>query len=54
MLQAELPAGHHVIELHYWPDTFNAGLCLSACSAAGLLVAAMIATSRRRARVRSG
>ena len=29
MLQARIPAGHHVIELHYWPTLFTIGLVLA-------------------------
>ena len=34
MFQARIPAGHHVIELHYWPTLFTVGLIVagSACS----------------------
>jgi Bacterial membrane protein YfhO len=49
MLQALVPAGHHVIVLHYWPTAFTAGIVLAVISAAGLIVAAVIAVNRRRA-----
>ena len=39
MLQARIPAGRHTIELHYWPDTFNAGLVLAGGTAVVLVVA---------------
>jgi uncharacterized membrane protein YfhO len=29
MLQARIPAGHHVIELHYWPTLFTVGLIVA-------------------------
>jgi hypothetical protein len=39
MLQAEVPAGRHTIELDYWPRAFTAGLV---CAAIGVLVIAGI------------
>jgi hypothetical protein len=52
MLQANVGAGRHVVELHYWPDTFTAGLVVAASSAAGLVVAlsASVVLGRRRRR----
>jgi hypothetical protein len=29
MFQARIPAGHHVIELHYWPTLFTVGLIVA-------------------------
>ena len=29
MLQARIPAGHHVIDLHYWPTLFTVGLIVA-------------------------
>jgi hypothetical protein len=37
MLQAHLPPGHHVIELHYWPELFTVGLLVAALALAGLI-----------------
>jgi uncharacterized membrane protein YfhO len=54
MLQARIPAGRHQIELHYWPDSFTVGLILAACSAGGLLVAAVVAVVRRKRAVDTG
>ncbi len=48
MLQARIPPGHHVVDLHYWPDAFNVGLVLAICSAAVLSVAVLLAVWRRR------
>jgi len=48
MLQAVIPPGHHVIELHYWPTTFSIGIVLAACSLAGLSAALIIGEARRR------
>ncbi|MGH9029945.1 MAG: YfhO family protein, partial [Acidimicrobiales bacterium] len=56
MLQARVPPGRHVIDLHYWPDSFSVGLVLALCAAVGLLaasVASVAAGRRRRARERS-
>ena len=39
MLQARNPPGNHIVELHYWPETFTAGLIL----AAGCVLVLMIA-----------
>ena len=52
MLQARLPAGRHVVELHYWPTAFSAGLVLAALAVVGLTVALAVG-ARRRARPRS-
>jgi hypothetical protein len=49
MLQAVVPAGHHTIELHYWPTAFTVGIGLALCSAVGL-VAAVVTTGVRRRR----
>jgi hypothetical protein len=38
MIQARIPAGHHVIELHYWPSLFTAGLIVAGCSLLFLLL----------------
>lgn len=53
MLQAVVPSGRHVIELHYWPTTFTAGLVLACCSVVGLTAAGVVALvvgRRRRSR----
>jgi len=52
MLQARIPPGHHDIELHYWPDTFTAGLVLGGVSLAGLVVALVVDGVLRRRRAR--
>jgi hypothetical protein len=54
MLQARVPPGRHQIELHYWPESFTAGLILAACSAAGLLVAGALAAFRRKKPIDTG
>jgi hypothetical protein len=38
MFQARIPAGHHVIELHYWPTLFTVGLILAASCVFSILV----------------
>jgi hypothetical protein len=46
MLQARIPAGHHSIVLHYWPDTLTYGIVIALGSAA-FLIALLVASSRR-------
>ena len=48
MLQVEVPAGHHTIELYYWPATFTAGLALAGCAVVSLVGVAAISRRRRR------
>jgi hypothetical protein len=48
MLQVRVPAGHHVLELHYWPTAFTIGLGLAACSGTGLVAVVIGARVRRR------
>ncbi len=48
MLQATVPAGRHLVELRYWPNTFTLGLVLAACSAIGLVTAVIVDHRRRR------
>jgi Bacterial membrane protein YfhO len=48
MLQVRVPAGPHVLELHYWPAAFTIGIGLAACSGAGLVVVVLGARIRRR------
>ncbi len=54
MLQANVPAGRHVITLHYWPSLFSMGLVLAGLSVAGLLVAAVVIRRSPRARRTGG
>jgi hypothetical protein len=51
MIQARIPAGHHVIELSYWPPLFTAGLIVAGCCLVMLVAASIVARSRRRSRV---
>jgi hypothetical protein len=48
MLQAKIPPGSHVIELHYWPTSFTAGIALAVMAAVALIAAPFIAAFRRR------
>ena len=48
MLEARVPSGRHVIELHYWPPLFSAGLGVGAGVVLGFVVAAVIVVGRRR------
>jgi Bacterial membrane protein YfhO len=52
MLQARIPAGNHLIVVHYWPSTFTAGLVIALVSSAGL-VTFLIVDRRRRPRTTS-
>jgi hypothetical protein len=47
MLQARVPAGHHTVELYYWPTAFSAGLAIAGTSAVGLLCAPLVIRIRR-------
>jgi hypothetical protein len=48
MWQARLPAGHHQIELRYWPKAFSVGIALACISLVGLTIAVVIEQARRR------
>ncbi len=52
MLEARVPAGRHVVELHYWPDAFSAGLAVAGATVIGLVTAistgAVLSRRRRR------
>lgn len=48
MLQARIPAGRHVVELHYWPLAFSVGLWCAGASAVGLAAGVVIGWRRRR------
>ena len=51
MIQARIPAGHHVIELNYWPPLFTAGLIVAGSCLVVLVAASIVVWSRRRSRV---
>jgi hypothetical protein len=48
MLQAVVPAGHHEIEIEYWPKSFSVGILLALCSAGALTIAGARLLVRRR------
>jgi len=48
MLQVDLPAGHHTIELYYWPSRFTLGLVLAGCAILGFATAFAVAWSLKR------
>ncbi len=50
MLQARIPAGSHVVTLHYWPTTFTLGIVLATGGAVGLAAMLLVGASRRRRR----
>ena len=50
MLETDLPAGTHTIELRYWPASFTIGLVLALCAMVVLVVGAVIARVRKRKR----
>jgi hypothetical protein len=50
MLEARVPAGRHVVELHYWPDAFNAGIAVGGAVVVGLAVTISIGAVRGRRR----
>ena len=53
MLEARVPGGTHVVELHYWPDLFTDGLAVAAVVVVGLLAAIVVAVYARRRRPHS-
>jgi hypothetical protein len=50
MLEARVPAGHHVVELRYWPGLFSAGLAAAAAVLVGFVGVIAFALLRRRDR----
>ncbi len=54
MLEARVPAGHHVIELRYWPGLFSAGLMAAGAVLVGFVAAGGVTLARRRRRGQSG
>jgi len=49
MLEAVVPAGHHTVELHYWPTAFSVGIVLAVLAVLGLAAGVVV---DRRLRVR--
>ena len=50
MMEARVPAGHHVIELRYWPTLLTVGLMVAGLSAVLLLSASAVAWNKRHRR----
>ena len=48
MLQARVPPGRHIVELHYRPGTFTTGVALAGVSALGLVGVLVAGRMRRR------
>jgi Bacterial membrane protein YfhO len=48
MFQARIPAGHHVIELHYWPTLFTVGLLVAGASVVLFVLFVVVSFVRRR------
>ena len=48
MFQARIPAGHHVIELHYWPTLFTVGLVVAGASVVLFVLFVIVSFVRRR------
>lgn len=53
MFQTNVPAGRHVIELHYWPRRFTDGIVLAAGAIALFAVAGVVSFRRRKGRART-
>jgi uncharacterized membrane protein YfhO len=51
MIQAKVPPGKHVIELHYWPDRFTQGIVIAALAAIAFVLAGIVVWRRRDAQV---
>ncbi len=48
MVEVDVPAGRHVVELHYWPDLFTIGIVMAGAVVVGFLAAALVVGTRRR------
>ena len=48
MLQLNVPAGRHTVELNYWPASFTIGLVLAGCAVLGLVGAFALSWNRHR------
>jgi hypothetical protein len=47
MIQAVIPPGHHVVELHYWPTLFTVGIALALLAALALAAVVLFAAFKR-------
>jgi hypothetical protein len=48
MLQAVIPSGHHVVQLHYWPTLFTVGIVIALLAAFALVAVLSVAAFTRR------
>src|SRR5262249_4354813 len=48
MLQARIPPGRHMIRVTYWPDAFTAGIVVFTLTIVTLVIASLVARTRRR------
>jgi hypothetical protein len=48
LLEAQIPPGRHVVELHYWPRLFSLGILVAVLAALGLLSGALAGLLRAR------
>jgi hypothetical protein len=49
MMQANVPAGHHVVELRYWPQALTVGIVFAVCCSVALLIAMVVGRIRHAA-----
>jgi hypothetical protein len=48
MMQATIPAGHHVVTISYWPTALTIGIAMAIVALVGLVAAIVLWGSRRR------
>ena len=51
MLEATVPAGHHVVTLEYWPEAFTIGLVIGGAVVVCFAALAVVTARRGRRRV---
>jgi hypothetical protein len=57
MLEARVPAGHHVVELRYWPELFTVGIAMAGAvlvAFGAVCTSALVLSRRRTGRASSG
>ena len=54
MLQVRVPPGRHVVDLHYWPNTFSIGIIFAFCAVLGLAILLILSRVLSRRLVGSG